>query len=116
MSDNRFDAITAERDEHNAAYASQMREINALKEQRDALTEANKKQREEIDALLLERNNLEGSLQLSEEALYFAQRDANRYAVVRSHAADVTPEEMDRGADAIIAQRAHLATLAKAAP
>jgi hypothetical protein len=60
----------------------------------------------DYDALLFERNNLEGSLQLSEEALYFALRDAKRYAVVRSHAADVTPEEMDRGADAIIAQRA----------
>lgn len=28
---------------------------------------------------------------------------AARYQVVRSHSADVTPEEMDRGADAIIA-------------
>jgi hypothetical protein len=72
------------------------------------------REREELlakyDALLLERNNLEGSLQLSEEALYFFQRDAKRYEVVRSHAADVTPEEMDRGADAIIAQRAALKT------
>lgn len=42
---NSFDALTAERDEHNAAYASQMREINALKEQRDAITEANKQLR-----------------------------------------------------------------------
>jgi hypothetical protein len=60
----------------------------------------------ELAEVRLERNNFEGSLQLSEEALYFALRDAKRYAVVRSHAADVTPEEMDRGADEIIAQRA----------
>jgi hypothetical protein len=31
-------------------------------------------------------------------------RDAARYRVVRAHAADVTPEEMDHGADAILAQ------------
>jgi hypothetical protein len=63
----------------------------------------------DYDALLLERNSLECDLQLAIEALYFAHRAAQRYAVVRSLSADVTPEEMDRGADVIIAQREELA-------
>lgn len=60
---------------------------------------------DEIEKLTMERNNFEGELQLTEEALWQTTRDAERYRVVRSHAADVSPEEMDLGADVIIAQR-----------
>jgi hypothetical protein len=57
------------------------------------------------EAALTHLRNLEGHLQLTEEALWRYRRDAERYGIVRTHAADVTPEEMDRGADVILAAR-----------